>query len=375
MRKRAKAFIILVLATLLLLSFASCKRANSSKTLYVDKVENMPDDFIMGMDASCVPSLEASGVKYYDHNGKEKDVYQILSENGVNYIRVRIWNDPFDKDGNGYGGGNCDINNAVEIGKRATKYGMKLLVNFHYSDFWADPAKQMAPKDWKSLSIDNKCEALYDYTKDCLQQLVDAGVDIGMVQIGNETRNGMLWPSGQLWTDKGDIADGWSNYAALSNAGYDAAKSVFEDIIVIVHLNNAWEDNDWWFSKFQGAGGKFDMIGLSHYPQSENGQTWQTINQKALSNIRTLSAKYGKDVMVCEIGVKVKADEDLAAQVLDEFMKEAMQIEDCAGIFYWEPQVNGTWKPKYYNKLGWHAYDLGAFTSDNKPSKVLNKFR
>ena len=163
----------------------------SSDSLYVRKVENLPEDFIMGMDASCVPALEAGGVKYYDHDGTKKDVYEILSQNGINYIRVRIWNDPFDGSGNGYGGGNCDIENAIVIGKRATQHNMKLLVNFHYSDFWADPAKQMVPKAWKKLSIDEKSEALYQYTKESLQKLVDAGVDIGMVQIGNETNGAM----------------------------------------------------------------------------------------------------------------------------------------------------------------------------------------
>ena len=107
----------------------------TSDTLYVEKVENLPADFILGMDASCVPALEASGVKYYDYDGNEADVFETLAKSGYNYIRVRVWVDPYDKDGNGYGGGNCDINTAVEIGKRATKYGMKLLVDFHYSDF------------------------------------------------------------------------------------------------------------------------------------------------------------------------------------------------------------------------------------------------
>ena len=120
----------------------------TSDTLYVEKVENLSEDFILGMDASCVPALEAGGVKYYDHDGAHKNVYEILSDNGINYIRVRVWNDPFDAEGNGYGGGNCDIENAVIIGKSATEFGMKLLVNFHYSDFWADPAKQMVPKAW-----------------------------------------------------------------------------------------------------------------------------------------------------------------------------------------------------------------------------------
>ena len=137
--------LFLIFAAALLLSACAPKEKPTIKvtsdSLYVKQVADLPEDFIMGMDASCVPALEESGVKYYDHAGAEKDVYQILSENGINYIRVRIWNDPFDSNGNGYGGGNCDIENAIAIGKRATKHGMKLLVNFHYSDFWADPSK------------------------------------------------------------------------------------------------------------------------------------------------------------------------------------------------------------------------------------------
>jgi arabinogalactan endo-1,4-beta-galactosidase len=142
-----KKFIgIIVLLATLSVSFCSCVKETpeknnspvvsvSSDTLYINKVENLPSDFIMGMDASCVPSLEKSGVRYYDHNGVEKNVFAILRENGINYIRVRVWNDPFDRNGNGYGGGNCDIENAIAIGKAATACGMKLLVNFHYSDF------------------------------------------------------------------------------------------------------------------------------------------------------------------------------------------------------------------------------------------------
>ena len=133
----------------------------ASDVICVEPVEALPSDFILGMDASCVPALEASGVRYYDNDGKEKDVFLILRENGVNYIRVRVWNDPFDAEGNGYGGGNCDINNAIEIGKRATKAGMKLLIDFHYSDFWADPGKQMTPKAWQGMTIDESALSLY----------------------------------------------------------------------------------------------------------------------------------------------------------------------------------------------------------------------
>ena len=218
----------------------------SSDTLYVEKVENLPEDFIMGMDASCVPALEAGGVKYYDHDGNEKDVYQILSENGINYIRVRVWNDPFDAEGNGYGGGNCDIENAIAIGKRATEQGMKLLVNFHYSAFWADPGKQMAPKAWRGMKIEEKCDALYRYTKDSLQKLVDAGVDVGMVQIGNET-------NGAMCGESSSALGGWKKIMELMNAGSKAVREVCPDALVAVHFANP-EKTDSYYSHGKNLG-------------------------------------------------------------------------------------------------------------------------
>ncbi|MBQ8556379.1 MAG: glycosyl hydrolase 53 family protein, partial [Clostridia bacterium] len=181
--------IALLLSLLMLFALPCAAAEESESSLYVKKVENLPEDFIFGMDASCVIALEDSGVKYYNFDGQEEDVFKILADNGVNYIRVRIWNDPYDASGNGYGGGNNDIAKAIQIGQRATRYGMKLLVNFHYSDFWADPSKQMVPKAWVGMEIEEKTEAVYQYTLDCLQQLRDAGVDVGMVQVGNETNN------------------------------------------------------------------------------------------------------------------------------------------------------------------------------------------
>ena len=178
---------ILVLAVLALCLclpvFAGAEGA--SEGLYVKKVENLPEDFIFGMDVSSVLAEEKSGVKYYDFDGREADLFQVLADSGINYIRVRIWNDPYDAEGNGFGGGNCDIRNAVEIGKRATACGMKLLADFHYSDFWADPGKQMVPRAWKGMDIKEKKQAAYEFTLDCMQQLKAAGVDVGMAQMGN----------------------------------------------------------------------------------------------------------------------------------------------------------------------------------------------
>ena len=235
MKKQLRLISLALVLVMLLLAASSCKKNKgdggsdgessggglvnsfdldvSSDSLYVEKVENMPADFIMGMDASCVPALEASGVKYYDYDGSEKDVYEILRDNGINYIRVRIWNDPYDKNGNGYGGGNCDLDNAIEVGKRATQYGLKLLVNFHYSDFWADPAKQMVPKAWSGMNSTEMSDALYEYTKESLQKLVDAGIDVGMVQIGNETNGYMC--GFKNWTDISNLMrSGWKHQAS-----------------------------------------------------------------------------------------------------------------------------------------------------------------
>ena len=200
--------LLLVLVLVLLLPCLSAGAEAISDSLYVKKVENLPEDFIFGMDVSSILAEEKSGVKYYGFDGEETDLFSLLAENGINYIRVRVWNNPFDNEGRGFGGGNCDILNAVEIGKRATACGMKLLVDFHYSDFWADPGKQMVPRAWAKLDIDEKEEALYQYTLDCMKQLKDAGVDVGMVQLGNET-NGALCGE-KIWRDIAHLMDAGS---------------------------------------------------------------------------------------------------------------------------------------------------------------------
>ena len=215
--------ILLVMAAFLCLPV--CAGAETGPdTLYVKKVENLPEDFIFGMDVSSVLAEEASGVKYYDFNGNETDLFRLLADNGINYIRVRIWNDPFDDNGNGFGGGNCDIRTAVEIGKRVTACGMKLLVDFHYSDFWADPSKQMVPRAWKNMNISQKVTALYGFTLDCLTQLKESDVDVGMVQIGNETTGAMCGENS------------WGNIALLMDAGARASREIFPNAMVALHF-------------------------------------------------------------------------------------------------------------------------------------------
>ena len=321
-----------------------------SDTLYVEKVENLPEDFILGMDASCVPALEAGGVKYYDHDGNEKDVYQILSENGINYIRVRVWNDPFDADGNGYGGGNCDIENAVAIGKRATEYGMKLLVDFHYSDFWADPGKQMVPKAWKGMDIDQKCEALNQYTKDCLQKLVDAGVDVGMVQIGNET-------NGSMCGENSSAAGGWKRIMQLMSAGSKAVREVCPEALVAVHFANP-ENADSYASYGKNLDYyqvDYDVFASSYYP------FWHGTLENLTQVLTNIATTYNKKVMVAETSYAfTMEDTDFFGNTIGEgggivkdypftqqgqanlvrnVVNTVANVPGGIGVFYWE----GTW--------------------------------
>jgi arabinogalactan endo-1,4-beta-galactosidase len=263
---------------------------------------------------------------------------------------------------------------------------MALMVDFHYSDFFADPSRQTPPSAWSSdiNDVDKLCARVKTHTTDVLEALKEAGVTPAWIQVGNETRNGMLWPAGQLWNTSGNLPNGRKNFARLYNAGYEAAKAVFPAALVMPHLNNAYEDNDWWFREIKEAGGKFDAIALSHYPQAETQYTSAQYNQKAIDGIQALYNTYKVPVFVSEVGVKpARAD---AAAVLKSFMDEVKKTSGCKGVFYWEPEVYGGWKPAVYSNAAeikrltgkeetWGPYDQGAFKSDGSPHEIMNAFK
>ena len=229
-------------------------------TVYVEPVDGISDDFYRGMDVSAVLALENSGVKYYNFDGEEQDVFMTLAQAGVNYIRLRVWNDPYDENGNGYGGGNNDVATAITLGQRATKYGMKVCIDFHYSDFWADPKKQFVPKAWEGMDIEEKSDALYNFTLENLTQILDAGVDVGMVQVGNEINNGMCGE-----TDASNVR---KLLASGSKAVRDAATASGKDILVAVHYTNI-DDMKKLDTLLTGLKVKeidYDIVGLSFYP-------------------------------------------------------------------------------------------------------------
>lgn len=270
---------ILLLAMLFL-----CTGAQASD-LYVRKAEHLPEDFFLGMDVSSVLSLEASGVRYRDTDSTEKDLFALLSENGVNLIRVRVWNDPFDSDGNGYGGGNNNIEAAVEIGRRAAAYGLPLLVDFHYSDFWADPSKQQTPKAWEGMDIKAKAEALYTYTADCLSRLKAEGIRVSMVQLGNETNGRMC----------GERI--WMNIVHhLMKAGSRAVREVYPDALVAVHFTNPESADTMlnYASKLAYYDLDYDVFGTSYYPY------WHGTLDNLRQVLGEIAETYGKKVMVME---------------------------------------------------------------------------
>ena len=386
MKRFLKLFSIFAVLCALCLLLSSCGKSKdwrpnkmktnvTSDTLFVARVENISEDFILGMDASCVPSLEAGGVRYYDHEGNEKDVYEILSENGVNYIRVRVWNDPFDNNGNGYGGGNCDIENAVEIGKRATEQGMKLLVDFHYSDFWADPAKQMTPKAWVGMSIEEKSQALYQYTKDCLERLVEAGVDVGMVQIGNETNGAMCGESSEK-------LGGWKRITDLMSSGSRAVREVCPNALVAVHFTNPEKvvNYESYSKNLEYYGVDYDVFASSYYP------FWHGTLENLAEVLGKVATTYSKKVMIAETSYAYTVnDTDFyrntigdagsrvenypftvqgQADLVRDVIATAAGIDNCIGVFYWE----GTWissggKSYDENLALWQKYGSGWATS------------
>jgi len=338
--------------------------------VYVEPVEGLPEDFIRGVDLSSVIAEEKSGVVYYNEEGKEQDIFQTLAQHGVNYIRVRVWNDPFDENGNGYGGGNNDTKTAAEIGARAAKYGMRLCVDYHYSDFWADPNKQQCPKAWEGMAIEDKSEALYQFTKESLSEIIDAGAVVGMVQIGNEINHGM---SGETdWTKRRQLMQ------AGSQAVREMAQESGQDIRIAVHFTDV-SDKKGMLAIAQKLLDKeidYDIFAVSYYP------FWHGSLENLTEVLREISTEYGKQVIVAETSYPYTAgDGDGFANSIGEFdvtpeyavsvQGQTNEIRDvCAavadvgeaglGVFYWEP----AWIPVGIYEEG--AADAASVLSSNQ---------
>ena len=331
-------------------------------------VDNYPDpvvgSYAYGADCSWITEQENDGVLFYDSLEQAADGMRVMRDAGMNAIRLRVWVN--------HSTGWCNKEDVISKAKRAAALKLRVMIDFHYSDFFADPGRQNIPIDWKDYDLEQMKQAVANHTTDVLSALKNDGVTPEWIQVGNETRNGMLWPMGQLWDNNGDLPNGWKNYAALTTAGYDASKAIFPEALVIVHIDNAYENNNWFFRKLQYHGGKFDMIGLSHYPMMKpwSGKDWDEMNALAASNIKLLHAEFNCPIMVVEIGTMASTEEK-AAEVIADFRQRVDTLDYMKGIFYWEPQVYNNWRPNEYIELGWGAYNMGAFTSKGQPNNAL----
>ena len=304
--------------------------------------------FAKGADVSWITEMEASGKKFYNASGTAMEGMALLKSLGMNAVRLRVWVNP--------SGGWCNKADLLVKAKRAKSLNMRIMIDFHYSDSWADPGQQTKPAAWAGMSMEELKVAVADHTKDVLQALKDKGITPEWVQVGNETGNGMLWEDGKA-------ADNMKQYAELNNAGYDAVKSVFSDAKVIVHLQEGNKNGifRWLFDGLKENGGKWDVIGMSLYPESA---TWQTMNSDCLNNIKDMITRYGCEVMMCEVGMPWNEAEACKA-FLTDFITKCKSVDKCLGVFYWEPQCINSW----------NGYSKGAFDNTGKPTVAMDAFK
>jgi arabinogalactan endo-1,4-beta-galactosidase len=374
---KLKTIIATALSVLLIgmpLSSVDKQGANAvDATVYFSEFDATVNDGepIRGVDLSSILSVESAGVVFYDEDGNEQDIFKTLAENKVNYVRVRVWNDPYDSDGNSYGGGNCDVATAAEIGRRAAQYNMKLLVDFQYSDFWADPAKQTVPKAWSSYTYEQKKQAIYDYTLESLQTIADAGANIGMVQVGNETNNFFCGES-----DMYQISE-------LFSSGCAAVRNFDSSILIALHFADPSTGfYDWYAQVLDECNVDYDVFATSYYSY------WQGTTENLTSVLKNIADTYNKYVMVAETAYPYTDDDgdsygnevlstaenvnfyyDISVEgqaqcLTDVFQAVANVGSKGIGVFYWEPAWIGvenlSWDEQ--NTL-WGAYGCGWATA------------
>ncbi|GAO41001.1 glycoside hydrolase family 53 protein [Flavihumibacter petaseus] len=307
---------------------------------------------IKGADISWVTEMEAAGKKFYTAGGQEKECFALMQSLGFNTIRLRVWVNPADNYNS--------VADVVAKAKRAQALGLQVMIDFHYSDTWADPGHQEKPATWATLTFGELKAAVAQHTQSVLQQLKSEGVTVQWVQAGNETNDGMLWPDGKA-------SEHMDNYAALITAAFDAAKSVYPSAKVIVHVSNGW-DNDlfrWNIGGLAAAGAKFDIVGLSMYPgYAPSG--WAAANTACLAIMNDIVTRYNKGVMVVEAGMPWD-DAATSKAFLDDLIRKTASVKDDRGlgVFYWEPEAYG----------GWKGYTLGAFDNTGKPTIALDPFK
>ena len=344
----------LVLMSIITLLINFCTSAQTSETITSSKTAS---NFVFskGADVSWLPQMEATGYKFYDSDGTPKDGLQLLKDRGINTIRLRVFVNPSNDKTNGH----CSPAETVAMAVRAKNMGMRIMIDFHYSDTWADPAHQTKPTAWANHTFEELKNDVFTHTYDVLNALKVAGVTPEWVQIGNEIAGGMLWPEGS--------SSNFSQLAQLLNKGYDATKAVDATIKVILHLDDGSNTAKfrWFFDNATTNNVKYDVIGMSYYPYWVGSDYTATIGALQY-NLNDMVSRYGKEVMVVEVG----GDFTLVQNTYDMLVAVIVVVKSVPnnkglGVIYWEPE----------GEKSWSGYQLNAWQANGKPSAALNAFK
>ncbi len=345
----------IILNILMVILTAAMSHKASGQTTVSQMAAAIPagtETFWLGADISGTTELEARGIKLYNQKGEIRENTALMRELGLNAIRLRVWVNPR--------GGFCSKEDVLTMAKRAKYYDMAVMIDFHYSDWWADPGKQPIPGAWQYFSYDEMRYALAEHTRETLQLLKDNHIDVRWVQIGNETTHGFLWPMARA-------EEHMEQYAGLTEAGYQAVKQVYPNATCIVHLDGGCDEKryDFIFDGLRKYGAHWDMIGMSVYPywdiDSKLTKSEDETLEKVIANIKHLHMKYGSETMIVETGTLVK--EPAAGKAfLTRLIHAAANDTDghCHGVFYWAPELEG-------------QYPLGAF-DNHRPTAIMDAF-
>ncbi len=361
--KNILATMILVLCVGLV---SACDKENNTPSFPSEKTFDMTG-FARGADTGWLTEMEKSGKKFYNANGKEMDCLELLRDLGVNSIRLRVWVNPTD----GWNGKQDVLAKAI----RAKNLGFRIMIDFHYSDSWADPGQQIKPAAWKGLTVDELKTAITDHTTDVLNALKDHGITPEWIQIGNEIRSGMLWDKDAALSGASyDVSKDGVNYkknianmVTFIKAGSAAARSVFSSAKIIIHIDKGDDANTstWFAGILKDNNVDYDVFGLSLYPiyPANTGDDWSAVVTKCVNNLKSINSTYGKEVMICEVGMPVD-DAATAKECLTSLMKQTKALSYCLGVFYWEPECNSSW----------NDYKMGAFDDTGKPTAAMDAF-
>ena len=339
------------------LSLGMAGTAFATGDVVITPFKNMPADFIKGADISTLAEMESQGGKFYNEQGVQQDAIAILKHNGFNYVRLRLWVDPKDANGAAYGGGTNDLETTLALAKRVKAQGMKLLLDFHYSDFWTDPGKQFKPKAWQKMNYDQLKVAIHDYTRDTIATFKKEGVLPDMVQIGNESNGGILWPEGKSWGQGGGEFDRLAGLLNAAISGLRENLSSPSDVKIMLHLAEGTKKDmfHWWFDEITKRDVPFDIIGLSIYtywdgPLSALKANMDDISKRYNKDVIVVEAAYGQSFENCDNAENSFTEKEAKdggypgtvqgqANYIRDLIQSVLDVPDNRGkgVFYWEP--------------------------------------